>query len=501
MTTADLYYILPLIIVAVFSIAVMLLTALYRKHSAVSGLTLAGFVVAIISLFYLPDTPHNISTVMVVDNYAIFYWGLIFSASAAITLLSYGYFGRQSEQQEEYYVLLLTAALGAAVLAASRHFISFFMGLEILSVSLYTMISYLPERRKSVEAGIKYLVLAAASSAFLLFGMALVYAESGTMDFAALGTHLDTGRVNAPILLLGLAMMVIAVGFKLALVPFHLWTPDVYEGAPAPVTAFVATVSKGGMFALWFRFFVMINGYRFNSLIILFTVIAIASMFAGNLLALMQKNVKRILAYSSIAHLGYLMIAFIAGGRLGVEAGTFYLVAYFVTTLGTFGIVTVLSLSSRDADDLEDYRGLLWRRPMLATAFTAMLMSLAGIPLTVGFIGKFYLAAAGVNSALWLQVVMLVINSAISVYYYLKIVVVMYQSPGSEHGAAAAAAGTKAAEAIETAAIETEAVGSERPAISIGSGLVLAVLTLVLIWFGTFPGGIIGLVKYMVAGQ
>ncbi|MCU7495430.1 MAG: NADH-quinone oxidoreductase subunit N [Ignavibacteria bacterium] len=481
MTSADLYYLMPLIIIAGASVVMLLVIGFYRDHTVTFILSILGLAGAFISLAYIRGLPREIGALVIVDSYALFYWGLITLASLAVAILSYGYFSKMEEEKEEYYVLLLTATLGSLVLVVSRNFVSFFMGLEILSVSLYALVAYLPERKRSVEAGIKYLVLAAASSAFLLFGMALVYAESGTMDFLKLGAHLNSGAVNTPLILAGFALMVIAVGFKLALAPFHMWTPDVYEGAPAPVTAFVATVSKGGMFALWFRFFTEVNGYRFNSLMILFTVIAIASMFIGNFLALLQNNVKRILAYSSIAHLGYLLIAFLAGGRMGLEAGTFYLVAYFITTLGTFGIVTVLSFKERDADSLDDYRALYWRRPLLATAFTAMLMSLAGIPLTAGFVGKFYLAAAGVNTALWLPVIILVINSAISVYYYLKIVVVMYRSPEEE-------------------VVAGMPVMTVSPALSVGGGIVLSVLTIMLVWFGTFPGGIIDFIKIMISG-
>ncbi|MGE5399560.1 MAG: NADH-quinone oxidoreductase subunit N [Ignavibacteriales bacterium] len=484
MTTADFYYLMPLVILSAAAIVIMLVIAVYRDHRTTFILTLVGFAAALISTFIIsPLHTREIGGLLIADNYAAFYWGLIFAASFSITLMSYSYFRHQEEEKEEYYMLLLTATLGSGILVVSKHFISFFMGLEILSVSLYALVSYLPERQRCIEAGIKYLVLAAASSAFLLFGMALVYAESGTMDFMRLGAHIASVNAATPVMLAGFSMMVIAVGFKLALAPFHMWTPDVYEGAPAPVTAFVATVSKGGMFALWFRFFLMINGYRFNSLVLLFTIIAIASMFIGNFLALMQNNVKRILAYSSIANLGYLLVAFLAGGIMGVEAATFYLVAYIITTLGTFGIVTVLSDKYRDADNIEDYRGLFWRRPFIATVFTAMLFSLAGIPLTAGFIGKFYLVAAAINSSLWLPVVILVINSAISVYYYLKIVVAMYRQP----------------EEVPEAEVSLSG-GITYPALSVGGGIVLAVLTVFLVWFGTYPAGMIDLIRTMVAG-
>ena len=281
------------------------------------------------------------------------------------------------------------------VLATSSHFVSFFLGLEALSVSLYTLIAYERAGRNGIEAGVKYLILAAVSAAFLLFGMALIYAEFGTMEFSRIaGAWSDHG--GSLLALAGLAMILVGVGFKLALAPFHMWTPDVYQGAPAPATAFLATVSKAAVFAVLLRYFAAIGAAESGSLRVALTLIAILSMFAGNLLALMQASVKRILAYSSIAHSGYLLIALLATRDYAPLAASYYLLAYVVTTLGAWGVVTALSSKDGDADSLEDYRGLAWRRPWLSGALTAMLFSLAGIPLTAGFVGKFYLLTAGV---------------------------------------------------------------------------------------------------------
>ena len=236
---------------------------------------------------------------------------------------------------------------------ASTHFASFFLGLEILSVSLYALIVYPVHRADAVEAAVKYLVLAGATSAFLIFGMALVYAEAGTMSAAGVAKLVAGGLGSQQVVVtIGIVMILVGVGFKLAVVPFHMWTPDVYEGAPAPVTAYVATVSKGAVFALLLRFLLPVSSDQSSTLFLALAAVAIASMIAGNLLALRQDNVKRILAYSSIAHLGYLLVAFLASGeRAGVAAG-FYLIAYFATTLAAFGVITVLSTGDRDADRL-----------------------------------------------------------------------------------------------------------------------------------------------------
>jgi NADH-quinone oxidoreductase subunit N len=355
------------------------------------------------------------------------------------------------------------------VLAAASHFASFFLGIEILSVSLYAMAGYLRHSDRSVEAGVKYLILAAVSSAFILFGMALVYAETGSLSFQEIASRAASPAGYGLPLSAGLVLIIVGLGFKLAVVPFHLWTPDVYEGAPAPVTAFIATASKGAVFALVLRYFTRIDIHTDAALFLIITIIAVASMFAGNLLALLQTNVKRILAYSSISHLGYLLVTVLASGPNAVAAAAFYLTAYFITTLGAFGVVTVLSRPERDADRMDDYRGLVWRRPWLAGVFTAMLFSLAGIPLTAGFVGKFYVVAAGVGSALWLAVIALAINSVIGLFYYLRIVVVLFSPSGEEVPAV--------------------------PETSRSGNAVLAVLTVLLLWLGVYPGPLIEIIE------
>lgn len=476
MTGADFTALLPLLIVAGTAVAAMILVAIRRSYTTTVLLTLAGLASAFASLWASASVvPRHVTPLLIIDSYALFYTGLILAASIAVVLLSYGYFQNFSMHREELYILLLIATLGSAVLVAAGHFVSFFLGLELLSVALYGMISYPSMRPLPLEAGLKYLVLAAVSAAFLLFGMALVYAAAGTMEFGRMAAIFRNGTAAAPGLILpGLALMITGFGFKLAIVPFHLWTPDVYEGAPAPVTAYVATVSKGAMFALLLRYF---NGPATHStgpVFTVFSIIAIASMLAGNIMGLLQNNVKRMLAYSSIAHLGYLLVAFQAAGDLGPFAVTFYLVAYFVTTLGAFGVVTVLSSGDRDADMLEDYRGLFWRRPAIAGVFTAMLLSLAGIPVTAGFLGKFYIVAAGAATANWALIVILVVASSIGLFYYLRIVVMMYATPREPAVAVAALAPVTAV------------------ALSILSGLLL--------WFGTFPNVLLNAIHDALAG-
>lgn len=471
-------YALPFIVLAVGIVIVLLVLAFSRDHLTVAGLALLTLLAAFAALFAIPSDSVTITPLFVMDGYARFFIALMLAAGFVIAVLAYGYLNRRSRSPGEFYLLLLLATLGCMVLVTTIHFAGFFLGLEVLSVSLYALISYLRPEGRGIEAGIKYLVLAAGSAAFLLFGMALVYAETGTMEFPHIGAASPTAsNVHDLVLLTGLGMMIVGFGFKLAVVPFHLWTPDVYEGAPAPVAAFVATLSKGAMLALLMRLGVLIRLPNFNSVILALTLIALASMIVGNLLALLQTNVKRILAYSSIAHLGYMLVAFLAGGPLGVTAVTFYLVSYFVTTLGAFGVMTLISGPFRDAEDISDYRGLFARHPWLAGVMTAMLLSLAGIPLTSGFVGKFYLVAAGVGSALWILVLVLVLTSAIGLFYYLRIIVAMYASEPEE------------------------GMPPETPArrmvsrLPVAGSVVLAVLTLVLVWLGVYPAPLIELIQ------
>ena len=237
-----------------------------------------------------------------------------------ITVISYVYLTQHGGQREEYFVLLFVATLGACVLVTASHFVTFFIGLETLSISLYVLIAYVKQRDYSVEAGVKFLVIASLSTAFLLFGMALVYAATGTMSFSSLAPYFSRPDIS-PLLIIGIGMMLVGIGFKLALVPFHMWIPDVYQGAPAPVTTFIATISKGSVLAISIRFFYAIRGSQSETLIVIISVISVISMFAGNLLALNQTNFKRLLAYSSIAHLGYLMITLLTGTELGNPGG------------------------------------------------------------------------------------------------------------------------------------------------------------------------------------
>lgn len=466
MTNPALTASLPLLILSLTSVIAMIGIAIKRSHTATAAISLLGLVVSFLSLWPASSaTPIRITSLLIIDRYALVYMGIVLAASAAVILLSFPYLEGRSEHKEEFYLLLLLATIGSLVLAASSHMASFFLSLELLSISLYALIAYPRTEIRPLEAGIKYLVIAASSSAFLLFGLALIYIAQGTMEFARMSaTPADPTGTFA--YLAGIVLMVTGIGFKLAVVPFHLWTPDVYQGAPLPVTAFVATVSKGGVFAFLLRW-LRAGSATTDALPLVLAIIAIASMLVGNLLALRQTNIKRLLAYSSIAHMGYFLVAVVAGGEFGRAAATYYLTAYIVTILGAFGSLLVLSHSTRETETFEDVRGLFWRRPVLASVFTAMLLSLAGIPLTAGFLGKFYVLTSGANASAWTLIIVLIVSSTIGLVYYLRVIVAMF-------------AEEKLVEEKPPSLVESAGVG-------ISPGIALAALTLALFLLGVYP--------------
>jgi len=473
MTATDLTTLFPLLVLSGGALLVLVIAAFRRNHLMTFLLTLLTLAASFATLPVAANlAPRQVTPLVAMDQYTLFFIGLLLAITFIVAILTYRYLEYQDEHKEEFYVVLMLAALGSGALVASTHFISLFLGLELLTVSLYIMIAYLRSSQPPLEAGVKYLILAAASSAFLLLGMALVYAELGTMEFAEIGARLSGGEFRMMYILTGTALVLTGAGFKLAVVPFHMWTPDVYEGAPAPVTAFVATASKGAMFGLLLRYFMATQAYNFSTVILAISVIAIASMLIGNFLALLQTNFKRLLAYSSISHLGYLLVAFVAGGEMAAQAVLYYLVIYSVTILGAFGIITLLTDASGEPTRINDYRGLFWDRPGIAVSLTAIMLSLAGIPLTAGFVGKFLVLTAGVGSAQWTLAVVLVISSAIGLYYYLRVVVAMFTPLEREEGI--------------------------QVPLSMGGGVVLTALTILVIYFGVYPAPLVRLINNVI---
>jgi NADH-quinone oxidoreductase subunit N len=476
MNSNQLVALAPIITLSLAAISVMLAIAIRRNFVFTCSVTACGIIMSMVALgIAWQETPIQATLLIRMDAYALFFILLLLLAGLAVLGLCYDYFKDREGENEELLLLLLTALLGASVLVASSHFAAFFLGLETLSISLFVLIGYPLKQTRPLEAAIKYLILSGVSSALLLMGMALIYAQSGELSFSGIGRFIAIQPAMNALVLTGDILIVAGLGFKLSLVPFHLWTPDVYQGAPAPVTAFIATVSKGAVFVVLLRYFVSTHGYAYTPLVTVFSVIAVLSILGGNLLALLQNNVKRLLAYSSIAHIGYLLVAFIAGGSvpppLVIESVTFYLVAYFITMIGAFGVVSVLSTPETEADDISFYRGLFWRRPWLAAIFTLMLLSLAGIPLTAGFIGKFYIFTSATDGRLWVLLLAIIVGSGLGLYYYLRIIVVMSMN------------------------VEAMAIKPGKPDQGWISTATLAVLTMLLVWFGIYPGLLINVIQ------
>ena len=418
----------PILVLSATIVVVMLAIAFGRHHRANATVAVVGLNLALLSCVPLfTAAPQQVTALLTIDGFSAFYMALVLVCALGTATLSHAYLERFDGEKEEMYLLLCLSALGGLIMACSEHLASLFIGLELLSVPLYAMVGYPVKHRQSIEAALKYLVLSASASAFLLMGIALMYAQTGHLDFAGIAAHMNAGG-SVIYLVVGVTLLTVGLGFKLSLVPFHLWTPDVYQGAPAPVATYLASASKTAVFAILLRFFFEAEAYKFTAVLNALSVLAILSILIGNVLAVRQSNVKRMFAYSSIAHFGYCLVALIAGGPLASEAVGIYLLTYVVTTLGSFGVVTLVSspMGERDADTIADYRGLFWRRPYLASILTAMLLSLAGIPMTAGFIGKFYAIAAGVDAHLWWLLAAVVVGSAIGLYYYLRLLIALF---------------------------------------------------------------------------
>ena len=480
MTSLHLLAVSPFIVLGGTSVAAMLLSVFVRSRVAILCLTVAGIVGTLVAVGLVAASSDRSATVLLtMDDYALFFIGLLVVTAGLVVLLSHGYLKRAELESAEYYVLILLATLGASTLVSSSHFASFFLGLELLSVALYGLIAYHRGRAVALEAALKYLVLAATTSAFLVFGMALVYAVSGTLSLGSLASFgAAVSGVQKTLYVTGLVLILAGVGFKLAVVPFHMWSPDIYQGAPAPVTAFIASVSKAALFALLLRYAMQVDAAHGRPLFFVLSVVAFASMAVGNLLALMQRNVKRLLAYSSISHLGYLLVALLAGGALARTAVAFYLAAYSLNMVAAFGVVGALGDVHSEAESIEDYRGLARRKPWLTGVLVLALLSLAGIPITAGFIGKFLLVQAGAGGGRWALVLVLVLTSALSLFYYLRVIVALFERVTP-----------RAAEEGRTASV------SRGPAIGPLSASVLVFLALALLFLGLYPRFLLRLIE------
>ena len=437
---SDFYYILPELVLTAGALLVLIAdVALPRSprtsHAALSWLTLAVIGATLASLYPFVNVRVEVAHGLIaVDRFALFFKIVFLVAAAMTVLMSIRYLDVEGAPPGEYYFLILCATLGMMIMAGGIDLITIFIGLETMAISFYILTGFIKPNQRSNEAAVKYFLLGAFSLGILLYGMSIMYGLSGTTALRVMAPVLS-GQVRDPMLRLAVILVVAGVGFKIAAVPFHMWAPDVYEGAPTPITAFLSVGSKAASFAMLLRIFM--EGLPSSSLDwkLLFAMLSVVTMTVGNLAALTQTNIKRMLAYSSIAHAGYMLMGVVAGTARGVSAMLIYILIYSFMQLGAFAVVVLLRRRDVIGDELKDFSGLSARNPFAAFAMLLFMLSLGGIPPTAGFMGKFWLFGAAVDAGyVWLAVIG-VLNSAISLYYYIRLVVFMYlrkETMGSE---------------------------------------------------------------------
>ena len=437
----------PLLIIAFGTVLSLLLIAWRRSQKLILIFTLAIFVCALFACISLMSTLSisdvtdaiQVTSLMKVDNYGNFAFILILLASIAVGLLSSTWLIHSVEVHDEFFILLQLVVLGAGVLVMSDHFASLFLGFELLSIALVGLVGYSRDSQYSIESSFKYLVLSATASSFMLLGIAFIYSQSGSLSFSAELFNADEANTVLSLFYhAGILLFLVGVAFKLSFAPFHLWTPDVYQGAPTPVTLLLATVSKVAMFVVLMKFWfsqpsLFLNNGNTLSTVSLISVFAILSMLIGNTLALKQQNIKRLLAYTSIAHMGYLLIVLMVispqSVTLAWQSALFYLSAYVLATVSLFMVMQLTQDNQVDAGlSVEDWQGLFWKNRSLALLVIVGVLSMAGIPLTMGFIGKFYLLNVAYYAQQWWLITALIIGSGIGLVYYLAIIFALFNT-------------------------------------------------------------------------
>jgi NADH-quinone oxidoreductase subunit N len=444
-STNDLLDLLPELIMGTGFVGLMLLdlftTQRHRTWLAtVAFAVLAASFGASIWGWFDSGSGHTLySGTVAYDKFAMFVNGVLLASTALVVMISPQYLNRRGIHYGEYYALILGATLGMMLLAAAMSLMVIFLAIEALSIALYILSGFSRQEERSQEAALKYLLLGGFASGFLLYGMALVYGETGHTQLAQIGAALHVSTNVDPLLLAGVILVFVGLAYKASLVPFHAWTPDVYQGAPTSVTTFMSVTTKVAAFAVIVRVFT----YTFDPLYVhwqvVVAVVAIASMVVGNVAALTQTSVKRMLAYSSIAQAGYILVGVAVGplsatpsGNLGTIGVLYYLAAYAATQIGAFAVITIMAGRGEDLDSYSGLRGLAFRRPYVAAAMALFLLSLGGFPPTAGFFGKFFVFAAAIQANLTVLALWGIATSAVSVFYYLRVALLMYQRPRAE---------------------------------------------------------------------
>jgi NADH-quinone oxidoreductase subunit N len=444
--SADILRVLPELIWCGFGALLMLLQPFVRSRKVLTFVAVAGGLLGICGNFYAVHNPGSaFSGLVAADPFSVFFSHLVGLVAILVILAAAPYLDRERLADAEFYALVLFATAGMGVLASAQELLTAFIGLELSSISSYILAGYRRDTLKSGESSMKYFLLGSFATAFFLYGIALVYGVTGTTNLL----RMDAADQSSALLKLGLACILIGLGFKVAAAPFQIWTPDVYEGAPTPVTALFSAGPKAATFALLLRIFASVPAAT-HFWFWAFWILAVATMFVGNLGALLQTNVKRMLAYSSIAHAGYILVAFAAvtdlagnsdvGASAAYAAVLFYLLSYALVKVGAFTIVSQFGGAGEKHLSFDDYAGLGQRQPVVAAVLALFMLSLLGLPVTAGFLGKFYIFKAALDSHLVWLAVLLAVNSVIGAYYYFRLIVVMYmREPSAEIAAVAPA--------------------------------------------------------------
>jgi NADH-quinone oxidoreductase subunit N len=439
--------VMPVVVLAAYGLLTLILAPLFRDRAAILGpIALLGVVLS--GLFLLKLWGHwavagplgTAFGMVKIDGLGLFFSFVVLIVGALSLMTSIRFLEREGAERAEFYPLVLICLAGMLVMLHTSHLIMVLVGLEVFSLALYVLTGLTRDRARSVEGALKYFLLGAFSSGFLVYGLAMLYGATGTLDLERIAA--EAAASPGRLLWLGMGLTLIGLAFKIAVVPFHQWVPDVYTGAPTNVTGFMAAATKTAAFAVLLRFLVGSFGERHEVWVPLVSWLAILTMTVANLVALVQTNLKRMLAFSSIAHAGYLLIAVVSDPDEGVRAVSFYLAAYAFMTVGAFAVLGAVGRGDAESEtgyDLADWAGLGWRRPWLAAAMMLFLLSLAGIPLTGGFLGKYVVFAAAIRSELYGLAVIGVLNAVVAAYYYIRVVVQMYmrQPEAEEPGAPA----------------------------------------------------------------
>ena len=445
--TSSFHYVmalLPEVVLSCWGMLILILGVVRKRGEGrgqeIGWMAVAGLALAAVAngWLYSGVAEDGVAAMIAVDRFRLFANWIFILAAALSIVISLAYVTRHRLQAGEYYSLILFATVGMMVMASARDLMVIFLGLELMSIGVYALVGFNRRDRRSAEAGLKYFLLGAFATGFLLFGIALIYGAAGSTNIQAVASAIGAGTTANELLVPGVALLAIGFAFKVAAVPFHMWTPDVYEGAPTPVTAFMAAAVKAAAFAAFLRVFVVgLEGVYGHWWLILYWLAAI-TMVVGNVVALAQSNVKRMLAYSSIAHGGYLLVALVAANDTAVASLLFYLLVYTIMTIAAFAVVVTVGGQSEGNSRIEDYAGLGWRRPVLGVFMTVFLLSLAGFPGTAGFIAKYQLLLGAAEARLWALSVVLVLTTVVSYWYYLRVAWYMWMKEGDDTAAAVA---------------------------------------------------------------